>query len=583
MTTRATIVFAAATLLLACTPAEPEELDPMIELRPNTFKDCTELEGFLNAQPDLPGYALGHSFIPADDLGFEDVNGFDHMSTDGDFVYVANGQRLSIFAERDQQARAVGAVVVGDERFNDRILGVHIEDRKAVVLVGMSQESAPLRDTVLPSRPVDAAILRVMVFDVTDPRSPNLERSIFIDGGLDRAWVVNGKVTVAARSGFHNPSATEGRGRNLPASFPYLYDLHVESGDAWVHQDSPEAYCTNTTTSNVARFRSAHMLVSFDLADEEPGLSSALLLDDVVLRHATRDAAVFTRANGAPSLTGRELGTYIYRYSTDGDVARVANWTQVTGKLAGIAPIDERDGELRVGMEDRFWLLSVPDGPGPLERNDVVRSLLPREFVMEWRYRGAQVYGLSYELEERGDVVNRYMVWRMNPYQKNKQSIGPDMPPEQVPDAFHLVDDDELAYVTKEIETERGPEGEEIPVREHFRGRVVDLSTIPARRVGAFQYVGNIGGGSNFGGRVMKFSNDLYGIEVPKNGQITIHQRTDNGVLIPAQSVDHVDEAGLTRSVRDTLLFGTTLWTMSEAALALIDMESVGVTHYFDL
>ncbi len=572
----------AAAALAACSTPIPEELDPMVELRPRTFESCAELEAFLDSQPSIPGHATGHTGVPFDNLGFEDVTSFTHIASDDDFIYTAEGTRFSIYAERDQMARAVGAAVVGDEEFGDRILGVAVDGFQAVVLVGMSQESAPLRDTVLPSRPIDAAILRVMVFDITDPRSPDLQRSIFIDGGLDRAWMVDGKITVVANTGFHNPSASEGRGRNLPASFPYLYDLHIPSGDAWVHQDDPVAFCTNAVTSNVATSSGAKMLVTFDLDDEQPGLSSSLLLDSASLRHATRDAAVFAKANGSSQVTDRVEGTYLYRFATDGAVARIANWTQVDGRLAGYSPIDERDGELRVGMKDKFWRLSVPDGPGPLERDEIVWGLLPREEVREWRFRGDHAFGMSVEYEERNFNPHRWMVWRLDPSAKARRAIGPDMPPEQVPVSFELVDSNELAYVTKETETERR-DGEDIPVEEHFRGRVVNLDSTPAKRVGAFQYTADVGGGSNYGGRVFKFSNALYGTEVPKLGQLTIHRRTENGVLNPAQNVDHVDIDGVARPMLELHMYGNTLWTLSEVALALVDMETVGVTHYYDL
>lgn len=577
------ICLLAAAAVTACSTPIPEELDPMVELQPVTFQDCAELDSFLNQRESLPSYVKNHNYVPDTNLGFEDVAGFEHMTEDGDFAYVTNGARMGIFAERDQQARAVGAVVVGDLELGDRILGVHVADRRAVVLVGMSQETAPLRDTVLPTRPADAAILRAMVFDVTDPRSPQLQRSIFIDGGLERGWVVDGKVTLVARTGLHSPPAGEGRGRNLPLDYPYLYDLNAESGDAWVHQDDPVAYCIGAVSSNTASDYTSKMLVSFDLDDEEPGLSTAWFLGEATVRHATSDSAVFLDTNGRSEETGREEGTYIYRFATDGDRPRLSNWAQVTGWHAGDSPVDEYDGELRVGTDRSFWQLGIPDDPGPLERDQVVWGLLPREEVLQWRFQGAGVYGQSVEWEERSSEAHRYMVWRLDTDEKSKRSVGPDMPPEQKPALFELTDANELVYISEETYTERNDRDEEVPVREHFRGRVVDLGTTPARRIAAFQYEADIDSGANFGGPFVKYADGLYGFRVPKLGEFGFHESTENGVLLRSQGVNHVDAAGRPAALRDTLVFDGTIWTMSDVAIALVDAETLGVTHYYDL
>jgi hypothetical protein len=175
------------------------------------------------------------------------------------------------------------------------------------------------------------------------------------------------------------------------------------------------------------------------------------------------------------------------------------------------------------------------------------------------------------------------MVWRLDPDEKRKTSIGPDLDPEQVPVAFHLVDADSVAYVTKETETERNEQGEDVPITEHFRGRIVDLGTTPAGRIAAFQYEADVGGGLNFSWPIVKFSDDLYGIEIPKYGQMSVHGLTENGVLLPVQNIDHADLDGRPVTVLDTYVLGTTLWTLSDAAVALFDLEERAATHYFDL
>lgn len=268
--------------------------------------------------------ALGTSNVQVQGIDEGDI-----VETDGNYLYVASGSKLSIVDVRHAQAPSV----VSQIEFDERIVGLYLDgDRLAIV----ADDAVGCRS---PLHAVHQNQFALHVLDVQRPASPWRVSSTIIDGRYEDSRVTNGMLYLVSTSWIDEASP---RSVNV---------AEAAGGEKWFNEDVERF---------VARFSDSISLPTMTSESGETVSSTPLATWENVLRTGSDPAEVFTsittfdlaaQDEGAVDVdTFAGLVTEVYVseeaiYVFDGNVA---NWRAISADETSVHKFEFVDGGMGV-------------------------------------------------------------------------------------------------------------------------------------------------------------------------------------------------------------------------------------------
>ena len=371
------------------------------------FASYEEMAEFLEAAPEYPGYwyvndqsgtlrfGTGDSLAAAEstpdysrtNIQVEGVDEADIVKTDGQYIYLAVGNRLII-------ARAYPpgeARVVWERKLDGSIQGLFINGDSLAVL----QSAGPLYATglrwglgmeSLTASYNDQTSIRV--YDVTDREEPDLQRELSVDGYCVSARMIGDYVyLIASGSVWRTEDDVD-----LPRIDGGSGTAQIAAEEVW-HSETPDnGYCFTTIMS-----------VNVTNSDEE-ARHQTLLVGSASTVYVSPDNIYVT----FPDWSATSGKTSIHRIHVDLGRIEYHATGEVPGSLLNQFSMDESGGYLRVATTDWNWATEASSA-APRQDNNVyvldqdldifgrLENVAPNETIHAARFMGHRCYLVTFE------------------------------------------------------------------------------------------------------------------------------------------------------------------------------------------
>ena len=370
------------------TPHFPAAAGPTLRER-DEITECRELEGYLlgvleagyqryRAQPLLvdnllppimraesPQAGIDYSQTNVQEAGVDEP---DLIKSDGEWIYIANAGYFSVLRGYPPSAMELHF----SQRLEGEVQGLLLHQGLALVITSQWGESPLWR------RPLATVQTRVVLFDVREPRRPQVLRELLLEGSFNTARRVGDRLHLVVESWLHDyrqpplAFATAAAGpspllrlgapwQRLTAAagggvLPQLQDRRYRSGGALEIEQRPLTACRDVLLPVVPEGANTLSIVTLNLQEPLAPVKSTTLVSDQATLYATPDQlyvattqSPFWMPGGAP-----QERTRIHRFSL-GEQAQLQASGEVAGGLLNRYALGAHAGYLRVATTENRW------------------------------------------------------------------------------------------------------------------------------------------------------------------------------------------------------------------------------------
>ena len=366
------------------------------QYRLSTTSDAAFAAGAL-----APAHATSTSSFTTTNVQVEGVDEPDSVKTDGTYLYVANGDNVSVILTQP----ADKPTTVSTLRYGGQVLGLFLaRDRLIVIETG---------NTV--TNDIWSQTTSVLVYDVTDPSNPTILKVLSVDGSYVDSRLTNGYVYAIMQQSSYLPS---GNG-NYTFAPPQVIDektpVPIPASDTYYNPKSlvPLGQYTIVLTINVqdGSHTQEAILTGWGSTIYASNSNIYLTFPDRVsypIRYATGGVALpgVSVALMPPIFWwGWGTNTTVFKVAISGDHTNVTAQGTIPGTILNQFSMDEYNGYLRVATtsystkpnQTAVQLNNVYVLDSGLKAVGSLEGLAPNERIYAVRFIGDVGYVVTYE------------------------------------------------------------------------------------------------------------------------------------------------------------------------------------------